>query len=138
NGGNPTDDLITAQLKLRSNKNPAETFRIDPITGFMIDREFYGSSMGVPADPPGSDQETLKIALFRLYLEPLGVAVDTWSMSVQSDINNVFRNTTYTFGDLFAQTYIPEITNKLAASLGGGTSCSDLSAASIKQYVRGF
>jgi len=139
NGGAPTDQMIKAQLALRSNKNPSQMFRFDTLTGFMIDREYYDAA----TDPPNSDNETLKIALFRLYLEPLGVAVDTWSMSVQSDLNNVDRNTTYTFGDLFSSSfglYIPEIKSQLQAALGlpATVTCNDLAAASVRQFVRGF
>jgi hypothetical protein len=38
-------------------------------TGFMIDRELYTNSA-----------EVVTLALYRLYLEPLGVGVDSWSM----------------------------------------------------------
>src|SRR5260370_27942464 len=113
------------EIDRRSNQNfppPPEVVTVDPASG-LIDRELYGD-------------EDLKIALFRLFLEPLGVAVDTWSMSVQSFETGAERNLTYTFGDLLLAQYIPRITAKLEADLGGAMTCPQLSAASIKQYVR--
>ena len=115
---------IDAELARRSNMNPGQTFTVDPASG-LIDREFYDNN-----------GEVLKLASLRLFLEPLGVAVETWSMSVQSDVAPSDRNRTYTFGDLFTSIYIPALAGKLTAALGFDT-CSDLSAASIKQYVRG-
>jgi hypothetical protein len=117
-----------AEMALRSNQNPGQTFIVDSATGFMIDREFYDKS-----------NEVLKMALFRLFLEPLGVAVEMWSMSVQS-VNSTLgsRNETYTFGDLFQSQYVPVIQSMLTTAVGGDTSCPGLSAASIKQYVKPF
>ena len=63
------------------------------ITEHMIDRETYGDS-------------DRKIALFRYYLEPLGVPVDKWSMGVRG------RSRTYTFADLF-NTYETEFNSTL-------------------------
>ena len=119
---------IEAQLRLRSTTNPTQTFIRD--TSRIIDREEYDT-------PPG---EVLLLALFRLFLEPLGVAVETWSMSVQSDEAPSDRNRTYTFGDLFLflRVYVRELEAKLTAAVGGDTTCNGLSAASIKQYVRRF
>ncbi|MGH9846255.1 MAG: hypothetical protein ACREEM_46735, partial [Blastocatellia bacterium] len=53
-----------------------------PITKHFVDRESYDQSE--------------KIALFRLFLEPWNVPVNRWSMSVMG------RSKTYTFGDVFA------------------------------------
>jgi hypothetical protein len=116
-----------AEMALRSNKNPGVTFEVDATTGFMIDRELYDRN-----------NEVLKMALFRLFLEPLGVAVETWSMSVKTSARNDARNATYTFGDLFQSQYVPVIQSMLMTTVGGDRSCSGLSAASIKQYVRPF
>jgi len=117
-----------AEMALRSNQNPGQMFIVDSATGFMIDREFYDKS-----------NEVLKMALFRLFLEPLGVAVEMWSMSVQS-VNSPLgsRNETYTFGDLFQTEYVPVIDSILRTAVGGDTTCNGLSAASIKQYVKPF
>jgi len=51
-----------------------------------------------------------KVALFRYFLEPLGVSVDKWSMGVRG------RSRTYSFADVFG-TYINDLTAGLTASL---------------------
>lgn len=64
-----------------------------------VDREVYGS-------------HTEKIALFRYFLEPLGVSVDKWSMGVRG------RSRTYTFADdPVYDTYIARIINDLTSNL---------------------
>lgn len=65
--------------------------------GIYVDRELYGYN-------------TNRIALFRYFLEPLGVSVDKWSMGVRG------RSRTYTFADVFG-TYINEFEGELRASL---------------------
>lgn len=103
-----------------------------------------GITQDATTAPPASSDETLKIALYRLYLEPLGVAVDTWSMSVRRFSNTTGRNRTYTFGDLFSSPfgfYIKEIDARLRDSLRlpaapAALKCGDLAANSIRQYVR--
>lgn len=135
NGGTASPERVTANIARRSKTNPAETFNLDKNTGFMIDREFYDAA----TRPPRSDEETLKMALYRLYLEPLGVAVDTWSMSVKTGTTSG-RHRTYTFGDLFRAEYAPQIRANLETALGvaATATCSDLAGNSIKQYVKGF
>ena len=114
--------MIAPDIARRSKTNPGQTFELDKLTGFMIDRELYDTH-----------QETLKLALFRLYLEGLGVAVDKRSLSV------VDRSETYTFGDLLASNYITRITSELETSLAGEQlQCNNLAIASVRQYVRGF
>lgn len=52
-----------------------------------------------------------RLSLFRFFLEPLGVSVDKWSMSVRG------RSRTYTFADTFTS-YMPDFITELEASLG--------------------
>src|SRR5262249_17113823 len=52
--------------------------------GFYVDRELY-------------TYNTNRIALYRYFLEPLGVSVDKWSMGVRG------RSRTYTFADVFPE-----------------------------------
>jgi len=56
------------------------------MNGIYVDRENDGST--------GVDN-TAPVALFRYFLEPLGVSVDKWSMGVRG------RSRTYTFADVF-------------------------------------
>lgn len=134
NGGTATPETITRDIARRSKFDPPPgPYKHDQLTGFMIDRELY--------DPePDGNNETMRIALFRLFLEPVGVAVDTWSMGVQSDlVANADRNTTYTFGDLFNSKYVPKLQEKLQGALGlASVTCRDLAAASVKQFARRF
>lgn len=100
-----------------------EVFR-RPITGFSgdatvmggiyVDREFYGFN-------------TERIALYRYFLEPLGVSVDKWSMGVRG------RSRTYTFADVFGSylnVFIPELRASLLGNpvtgLTDPTDCSQL------------
>ncbi len=62
--------------------------------GIFVDRERYGSSSD-PTSPLYSNLNTTDIALYRYFLEPLGVSVDKWSMGVRG------RSRTYTFADVF-------------------------------------
>lgn len=69
------------------------------LNGFYVDREIYTGNAE-------------KIALYRYFLEPLGVSVDKWSMSVRG------RSRTYTFADLFGG-YTSRLTSELRQSLRG-------------------
>ena len=55
---------------------------------FYVDREDYSLN-------------TNKVALFRYFLEPLGVAVDKWSIGVRG------RSRNYTFADVLLQLPAP-------------------------------
>lgn len=66
--------------------------------GIYVDREVYGAT-------------TEKLALFRYFLEPLGVSVDKWSMGVRG------RSRTYTFADVFDTDYVPQLRTDLRDSL---------------------
>jgi hypothetical protein len=65
--------------------------------GIYVDREIYGSGIQ-------------RLALFRYFLEPLGVSVDKWSMGVRG------RSRTYTFADLFGN-YLGHFEQALQESL---------------------
>ena len=59
-----------------------------------VDREIYGTDPN-PASPAYTDLNTQRVALLRYFLEPLGVSVDKWSMSVRG------RSRGYNFADVF-------------------------------------
>jgi hypothetical protein len=71
---------------------------------FMVDREAY-------------DAQTEMVALFRFFLEPLGVPVNRWSMSVNTTATAAVAartsSRTYTFADAFALYYIPQMKRML-------------------------
>lgn len=83
--------------------------------GIYVDREQYGYNVN-------------RVALFRYFLEPLGVSVDKWSMGVRG------RSRTYTFADVFS-TYVPSmfvpeweasLTSDPVAGLSAPYDCDDL------------
>ena len=115
NGRVPDPVTITQEVFRRSK----ESFAVDKLTEHMIDRETYGD-------------ETTTIALFRFFLEPLGVAVDRWSLSVL----NRGRSQTYTFGDLFSR-YTTQIESALENALGPQITCDQLAAASRTVFAGG-
>ncbi len=65
--------------------------------GVYVDREIYAFN-------------TERVALFRYFLEPLGVSVDKWSMGVRG------RSRTYSFADIFGS-YISTFDSDISASL---------------------
>jgi mono/diheme cytochrome c family protein len=67
------------------------------MNGIYVDRELYS-------------QNTELVALFRYFLEPLGVSVDKWSLAVRG------RSRSYAFADVFG-TYTNQFVNDLTASL---------------------
>jgi hypothetical protein len=69
------------------------------IGGFYVDREDYPFN-------------TERVALYRYFLEPLGVSVDKWSMGVRG------RSRTYSFADVFSGSlYTNTIISELETSL---------------------
>jgi hypothetical protein len=64
--------------------------------GIFVDREIYSN--------------TTRMALYRYFLEPLGVSVDKWSMGVRG------RSRTYAFADVFGS-YTSELQTALQANL---------------------
>jgi len=104
-GGPVSTDALTGVV-------PPDNFSTDAVTGMMIDREVYNT----------------EVALYRFFLEPLGVAVDKWSMSVRG------RSRTYTFADLFG-TYTSAIQAELQASLPAPHDCATLITKSQTQFA---
>ena len=72
------------------------------------DQSIMGGNLYVDRESHGFNNE--RVALYRFLLEPLGVPVDKWSMSVRG------RSRTYTFADVFDR-YIGPIQNEIVASL---------------------
>ncbi|MGL6291071.1 MAG: InlB B-repeat-containing protein [Silanimonas sp.] len=66
--------------------------------GFYVDREIN----------PGNSE---KMALYRYFLEPLGVSVDKWSMGIRG------RSRSYTFADVFGG-YTAQLRSAIEANLG--------------------
>ncbi len=75
--------------------------------GFYIDRE----DDSTPEEGIPRPDNTASVALYRYFLEPLGVSVDKWSMGVRG------RSRTYTFADIFGF-YTGTFLTVLPASLG--------------------
>lgn len=100
-GAATSQGTSTAAARLRQDVFRRETagFAGDSTVmgGFYVDREQY-------------DFNTQRVALYRFFLEPLGVAVDRWSMGVRG------RGRTYSFADVF-NTYVPALKNELEANL---------------------
>ncbi|MGH9968096.1 MAG: hypothetical protein ACREBG_09730 [Pyrinomonadaceae bacterium] len=69
--------------------------------GFYVDREFH-------------DDNGPKVALYRYFLEPLGVSVDKWSTGVRG------RSRTYTFADVF-DTFENTLIGEIEGDLGPPT-----------------
>lgn len=88
--------------------------------GIYVDREHYEISY-MSGEMEGAIERNAKtVALFRYFLEPLGVSVDKWSMSVRG------RSRAYNFADVFS-TYIDTLNTELANSISpASTSCSSL------------
>jgi len=97
----------TSMSRLRQEvfRRPVDAGEADAITGFYVDREDYPSNTG-------TDFNTERVAMYRYFLEPLGVSVDKWSMGVRG------RSRTYTFADVFdGFRYVGTLTSELEASL---------------------
>jgi hypothetical protein len=87
--------------------------------GVYVDREAYGNNT--------------QIALFRYFLEPLGVSVDKWSMSVRG------RSRGYNFADVFG-VYIRTFNNRVGLNYLGheatSADCTRLIADSRRELER--
>jgi mono/diheme cytochrome c family protein len=99
-GGGGAETL--PQLRRELFRREPAGFRLDTITGRMIDREDY------LVTPTTAD---IRVMQLRFFLEPLGVPVDKWSLSVGG------RSRTYTFADVFSR-YVTAIQPILRSSLG--------------------
>jgi mono/diheme cytochrome c family protein len=104
-GGSGGGDLSLARLRQEIFRRPVDRGGPDATVmgGIIVDREVY------------QEEIAGALALFRYFLEPLGVAVDKWSTSVRG------RSRTYTFSASFGA-YLAEMyangPGSLRASLG--------------------
>ncbi|HEY0708429.1 MAG TPA: hypothetical protein VGG33_16605 [Polyangia bacterium] len=91
-------DTTLARLRQDVFRRPIDVGAPDSTVmgGIYVDRELYSN--------------TNPVALYRYFLEPLGVSVDKWSMGVRG------RSRTYAFADVFS-TYTNTLRNQLEASL---------------------
>jgi len=99
--GDTTSESIS-NLRQELFRRDRQAFSLDGTTGLMIDRESY-EGMG--------NSDGIRVMELRFFLEPLGVPVDKWSLSVGG------RSRTYTFADVFP-TYVTEIQTILRTHLG--------------------
>lgn len=92
--------------------------------GYYIDRENDST-------PGSTGNHTPDVALYRYFLEPLGVSVDKWSMGVRG------RSRTYTFADIFGG-YPGTFLAVLPGSLGFATSptCTQINPLVTTQLAR--
>ena len=125
--GVPAPEKLVERIRQEVFRRPHDLGALDPTTGFMIDRERYHQDEPLP-DVEVNPGINTQIALFRFFLEPLGVPVDKWSMSVRG------RSRTYTFADVFS-TYIGTIQTELEGSLPGPHDCPTLLTASNTQFT---
>jgi len=90
-------DTSLARVRQEVFRRPTSGFSGDSTVmgGIYVDREIYNNDL---------------IALYRYFLEPLGVSVDRWSMGVRG------RSRAYTFADVFF-TYTSVLQSQLEASL---------------------
>lgn len=130
-GLNPEDGLIqeygastaagtsTAMSRIRQEvfRRPVDLGGPDSTVmgGIYVDRELYSSN-------------TQKVALFRYFLEPLGVSVDKWSMGVRG------RSRTYTFADVFGS-YLNVLVSELRASLTSSPVAGIMDANDCNQLI---
>ncbi len=91
-------DLSLPRLRQEVFRRPTDLGANDTTTRHYVDRERYV-------------QNTEPVAMFRYFLEPLGVSVDKWSMGVRG------RSRTYTFADVFGR-YLNTLVTELQAALG--------------------
>lgn len=97
-GAQTSQSTSTTNDRLRQEvfRREQGAFSQDTITNAYIDREDYTN--------------TEPVALFRFFLEPLGVSVDKWGLAVRG------RSRTYTFADVFG-TYVTTLRSDIDASL---------------------
>lgn len=102
-GGSGGTDTSFARLRQEVFRRPIDVGVADNtvMNGILVDRELI-----INTEP---------LALYRYFLEPLGVSVDKWSMGVRG------RSRTYTFADVFGG-YTNTIAGEMKTSLGISTS----------------
>lgn len=100
-GSTTSAGTVTLLSRLRQEvfRRPIDLGRADVTVmgGIYVDRELYGNNP-IPTSIDYTDLNTEKVALYRYFLEPLGVSVDKWTMGVRG------RSRTYTFADVFGLT----------------------------------
>ncbi|HEU4510649.1 MAG TPA: hypothetical protein VFR78_20635 [Pyrinomonadaceae bacterium] len=101
-------DVSLPRIRQEVFRRPLEIFGGDSsvLGGIYVDREAYSFNIN-------------RVALYRYFLEPLGVSVDKWSMGVRG------RSRTYSFADVFG-TYRSVFVPELEASLGSSPDCAAL------------
>lgn len=89
----PTQRLERLRQEVFRRPTTDEGFAADrsEMGAVYVDREDYNL--------PFAEYNTEKVALYRYFLEPLGVSVDKWSMGVRG------RSRTYTFADVFSPSF---------------------------------
>lgn len=133
--GAATDGLVPAdpaatrrlrQLRQEVFRRPVDAGHADQTVmgGIYVDRE-DDSTAGTP-------DTTGKMALFRYFLEPLGVPVDKWSMGVRG------RSRTYSFADNFDRpnSYNETFQRELSASLGVSDCVADIMPLVRAEFAR--
>lgn len=97
-------DLSVERIRQEVFRRPTTGFQRDVVIGrTYVDRENYDVGL----------YNSEKMALYRYFLEPLGVSVDKWSMGVRG------RSRTYTFADILTPPYpyMTTFTTELETSL---------------------
>jgi hypothetical protein len=118
-GGAVPDVANVAQEIFRRTITMAEPFRFDDSIKLVVDRENYG-------------EEDVRIALFRLFMQPAKFAVDKWSLSVMS------RSITFSFGDVLVAPYLSVMQDKVTPEVAGlvaPTTCDKLQTLSKAAYA---
>lgn len=107
--------LRQRQLRQEVFRRPSGSTSLDTADGGalsgLVDKTAMG---GIFVDREEYDVNTPNIALYRYFLEPLGVSVDRWSLGVRG------RSRTYSFADQFniARSYDETFRTDISANLG--------------------
>ena len=133
-GAGTTSGTDTSLNRLRAEvfRRPIDLGRADrtAMGRIYVDRERYGT-VDDPTSVNYTDLNIDKVALYRYFLEPLGVSVDKWSMGVRG------RSRTYTFADVF-EAYENIVIDELETSLRNdprGLTLPDLECGSLINAV---
>ena len=116
-----TADANQLLERIRAGGVPAPSDRLDEpgdstlMGGVYVDREVLGTAP--------------QMALYRYFLEPLGVSVDKWSIAVRG------RSSTYTLADVFMGRYDNALAGQLKPALGlAGLGIDRLPAATSSRW----
>ena len=105
-GGATSGDTSVNRLRLEVFRRPGPPSPPGESQGFRDSTKMEGDYV----DREQYDFNTTRVAMFRYFLEPLGVSVDKWSMNVRG------RSRSYTFADVFSS-YKITIESELRATL---------------------